>query len=99
MRPVRCCATAWICWACRLPNGCDDMTAGDTQPTQPLPEWASAPPEPRRRHSAWPWIISIVIVMGLAVAAWFAAEWVARGIVERTIREQIITNLALPADQ
>ena len=75
------------------------MTAGDTQPTQPLPDWTSAPPEPRRRHSAWPWIISIVIVIGLAVAAWFVAEWVARGIVERTIREQVVTNLALPADQ
>ncbi len=75
------------------------MTAGDTQPTQPLPEWTTAPPEPRRRRSAWPWIISIVIVVGLAVAAWFIAEWVARGLVERTIRDQIITNLALPADQ
>ena len=75
------------------------MSAGDTQPTQPLPDWASAPPEPRRRRSAWPWIISIVIVVALAVAAWFAAEWIARGIIERTIREQLITNLALPADQ
>ena len=75
------------------------MSAGDTQPTPPLPNWASAPPEPRRRRSAWPWIISIVIVVGLAVTAWFVAEWIARGIVERTIREQIVTNLALPADQ
>jgi len=76
-----------------------EVTAGDTQPTQPLPDWASAPREPRRRRSAWPWIISIVIVVGLAVLAWFVAEWIARGLVERTIREQIITNLALPADQ
>jgi hypothetical protein len=75
------------------------MTAGDTRPTQPLPDWTSAPPEPRRRRSAWPWIISFVVVAGLAVAAWFVAEWIARGIVERSIREQIITILALPADQ
>ncbi|MEU1972397.1 DUF2993 domain-containing protein [Microbacterium sp. NPDC019599] len=74
------------------------MSAGDTHPTQPLPEWAPAP-APRSRRSAWPWIISAVIVVGLAVAAWFIAEWVARGLVERTIREQIVTNLALPADQ
>ena len=75
------------------------MTVGDTQPTQPLPEWAGARPARRRRRSAWPWIISIVIVVGLAILAWFAAEWVARGLVERSIRDQIITNLALPADQ
>lgn len=75
------------------------MTAGDTRPTQPLPDWASAPPKPRRRRSAWPWVISFVVVVGLAVAAWFVAEWVARGMVERSIREQIITILALPADQ
>jgi hypothetical protein len=47
----------------------------------------------------WPWVIAAVIVIGLAVAAWFIAEWIARGLVERTIREQIVSNLALPADQ
>ena len=35
----------------------------------------------------------------LAVAAWFAGEYVARGIVERTIREQVVEQLQLPADQ
>ncbi|WP_243076875.1 DUF2993 domain-containing protein [Microbacterium sp. SS28] len=75
------------------------MSAADTQPTQPLPDWATAPHEPRRRRSAWPWIISALIVVALAIAAWFVAEWVARGLVERTIRDQIVTNLALPADQ
>lgn len=75
------------------------MTIGDTQPTQPLPDWTTAPPAPRRRRHAWPWILAVVIVLGLAVAAWFIGESIARGIVEKTIRDQIITNLALPADQ
>ncbi|WP_345802000.1 DUF2993 domain-containing protein [Microbacterium sp. AZCO] len=75
------------------------MTTGDTYPTQPLPDWAGAPPEPRKRRSPWPWIIAAIIVVGLAVVAWFVAEWMAKGLVERTIRDQVITNLALPADQ
>ena len=75
------------------------MTVGDTQPTRPLPEWTTAPPQPRRRHRAWPWILAAVLVAGLAVAAWFIGESIARGIVEKTIRDQIVTNLALPADQ
>ncbi len=50
----------------------------------------------RRR---WGWLVVVAIVFGLLVAAWFAAEWIARGIVERTIREQVVTNLQLPADQ
>ncbi|MFH8250861.1 DUF2993 domain-containing protein [Microbacterium sp. B2969] len=75
------------------------MSTGDTYPTQPLPDWSTAPPEPRKRRSPWPWIITALIVVGLAIAAWFVAEWMARGLVERTIREQVITNLALPADQ
>ena len=77
------------------------MTVGDTQPTQPLPDWTTAPPEPapRRRRHVWPWIVAAVIVIGLAIAAWFVAEWMARGLVERTIREQVISHLALPADQ
>lgn len=75
------------------------MSVGDTQPTQPLPDWSTAPPEPRRRRHVWPWIVAAIIVIGLAVTAWFVAEWMARGLVERTIREQVISNLALPADQ
>lgn len=76
------------------------MSAGDTQPTLPLPDWARpAEPEPRRRRSPWPWIITAVIVIGLAVGAWFLAESIARGLVERTIRDQVVTQLALPADQ
>ncbi|MGB4778078.1 DUF2993 domain-containing protein [Microbacterium sp.] len=86
----------------------------DENPTQPLPDpraqWvlstdaeasASAPlapraPKPRRR---WPWIVAVLIVVVLIAGAWFAGEVIARGIVERTIREQLISNLDVPADQ
>jgi len=50
----------------------------------------------RRR---WPWIVALLIVAVLAVVAWFAGEFIARSIVEKTIRDQIVTNLQLPADQ
>ena len=76
------------------------MASGDTQPTQPLPgAWTYAEPEPRKRRRAWPWILALIIVAGLAVAAWFAGEWIARDIVTKTIRDQVITQLSLPADQ
>ena len=77
------------------------MASGDTQPTQPLAgAYAYAPPAPaRKRRRAWPWVIVIVIVAGLAVAAWFAGEWIAQGIVTKTIRDQVVTQLSLPADQ
>jgi hypothetical protein len=76
------------------------MTAGDTQPTKPLPPYTYATAQqPKRRRRVWPWIVALVIVAGLAVAAWFAGEWIARDIVNSTIRDQVITQLALPADQ
>ena len=75
------------------------MNAGDTQPTTPLPAWTVAEAPPKRRRRVWPWILALVIVVGLAVAAWFAGEWIARDIVTKTIREQVITQLSLPADQ
>lgn len=50
----------------------------------------------RRR---WPWIVALVSVVLVAVAAWFAGEYIARGMVERTIREQVVRNLDLRADQ
>ena len=77
----------------------------DQHPTLPLPDpgarWvlstdASAPPARKRR---WPWLVALIVVALLAIAAWFAGEYIARGIVERTIREQITTQLSLPADQ
>lgn len=71
---------------------------GETQPTLPLPE-AAAPAAPRRRRRGLPWIIAGVIVIGLAITAWFVAEHITRDILTRTVREQIITQLALPDDQ
>ncbi|SFS00133.1 Protein of unknown function [Microbacterium sp. cf046] len=76
------------------------MTTGDTQPTQPLPPvWTQGDPEPKKRRRAWPWLLALVIVVGLAIAAWFAGEWIARDIVTKTIRDQVVTQLSLPADQ
>ena len=77
---------------------------GDTHPTEPLPDAAaqwvlSEPAPPKRRRRALPWIVAALVVIALAVAAWFAAEAVARGIVVDTVRQQIITELALPEDQ
>jgi len=76
----------------------------DAQPTQPLPDpgaqWVlSSPAEPPRRRRRWPWLVSLVIVIALAVGAWFAGDAIARSIVKQTIREQAITQLSLPADQ
>lgn len=83
----------------------------DEHPTQPLPDpraqWvlstdagapASAPGAPTRRRR-WPWLVALLAVAALVVGAGFAGEYIARGIVERTIRDQLITHLDLPADQ
>jgi hypothetical protein len=76
------------------------MSAGDTQPTQPIPdEWIATAEPPRRRRRAWPWIVAFAIVIGLAIVAWFAGEAIAKDLVTKTIREQVITQLSLPADQ
>ena len=75
------------------------MTTSDTQPTQPLPPAADTRSPRKRRRRIWPWIVALVVVGGLAVGAWFAGEWIARDVVTKTIREQVITQLALPADQ
>ncbi len=77
--------------------------SGDTYPTQPLPDpsaqWVlSQPPEPRKRR-IWPWIVSAVVLVVLIVAAWFAGEAIARTIVTNTVRDQVASQLALPADQ
>ena len=71
--------------------------SGDTQPTLPFP--LEERPVARRRRRGLPWIIAIVIIAGLAVVAWFVAEHIARDILTRTVREQIVTQLALPEDQ
>jgi uncharacterized protein YpmS len=72
------------------------MTSGDTKPTEPLPDWAPAEP-PRRRRRAWPWIVALIVVVVLAVVAFFAAETIARDIVQRTVQTEIAKRLALPA--
>ena len=74
------------------------MSAADTQPTQPLPDWAQSPPTAPRRRRRWGWLVAILIVAALAVAAWFAGEAIARDLVTKTIREQVVSELALPAD-
>lgn len=73
------------------------MTAADAHPTQPLPEWEQ-PPAPRRRRRAWPWVVALIIVVGLAVVAWFVAEAVARDLVQQTVKQEIRERLSLPAD-
>lgn len=73
------------------------MSADDTQPTLPFGQWEPAEPPQRRR--VWPWIVAFVIVIGLAVAAWFLAEALARQFVSGVVRDQVRSQLALPADQ
>jgi hypothetical protein len=73
------------------------MTSGDTNATVPLPEWAPAE-TPRRRRRVWPWIVALIVVVVLAVVAFFAAETLARDAVERTVTTEISERLALPAD-
>lgn len=79
----------------------------DEHPTEPLPDpraqWvlstdAAASPAPRRKRR-WVRVVVIVGVLALIVGGWFAGEAIARGIVDRTIREQLVKNLELPADQ
>jgi hypothetical protein len=72
------------------------MSADDTQPTVPLPDWEHAE-APRRR--VWPWLVTFAIVLALAVAAWFAAEAIARQMVTGVVRDQVRSQLALPSDQ
>jgi hypothetical protein len=76
------------------------MTTGDAQATEPLPDGlVPAPVEPpARRRRVWPWIVAFAIVAVLAVAAWFAAEAIARQVLTGVVREQVRTQLSLPAD-
>jgi hypothetical protein len=74
------------------------MSAGDTQPTEPLYDAPADEPAPRRRGRVWPWLIALGIVVVLAVVAWFAAEAIARDLVAQTVRTEIRERLSLPAD-
>jgi hypothetical protein len=51
------------------------------------------------RKRIWPWLAGIAGVVVLAVVAWFAGEWIATQIVTSTVRQQVIDQLALPANQ
>jgi hypothetical protein len=52
---------------------------------------------PRRRR--WPWVIALLVVVGLLVAAWFIADSLARGVVTSAVRSAVIQKLGLPQDQ
>ncbi|BDV30142.1 LmeA family phospholipid-binding protein [Microbacterium terricola] len=52
-----------------------------------------------RSRAGWAWLIGVVIVVGLAIAAWFIGERIAHDLVVKTIRDQVITQLSLPEDQ
>lgn len=74
--------------------------SGETQPTLPLPAAPEPGPDARpRRRGALAWIIAVVVVIALAVVAWFVAEHITRSILTDTVRQQVITQLALPEDQ
>jgi hypothetical protein len=53
----------------------------------------------KRPRRVWPWLVAFGIVVVLAIGAWFLGEMIARDIVEKTIRTQVTSNLAVPADQ
>jgi hypothetical protein len=55
--------------------------------------------EPRRRRRAWPWIVTLAIVLALVAGAAVGAEALARGAVEGGVRQLVVSQLDLPADQ
>ncbi|WP_125132511.1 LmeA family phospholipid-binding protein [Microbacterium sp. 10M-3C3] len=55
-------------------------------------------PEPRRRR-AWPWIVTLVFVVVLILGAAVGAEAVARAVVQVGVRQLVVSQLGLPADQ
>lgn len=70
----------------------------DTQPTlplDPLPPPTQTAPAGRRRR--WPWITAFVLVLVIALVA--AGEFVARSLVDRSIRDRVIEALDLPENQ
>ncbi|WES65968.1 LmeA family phospholipid-binding protein [Microbacter sp. GSS18] len=74
--------------------------------TAPLPDasaqWVLATPQstakPRRRRRVWPWFVIGAAAL-VVVAAAIIAEPIARGIVQGGVRDRVITELDLPADQ
>lgn len=77
---------------------------GDTQPTLPLPDGlvapaAAAPTAPRMKRRVIGWVVGIVVAIAVLVGLWFAAEAIARDLVVKTIRQQVVANFQLSADQ
>jgi len=52
-----------------------------------------------RRRRRWPWLVALLVVAGLLVAAWFLADSVARDLTTSAVRTAVIQKLKLPADQ
>lgn len=50
-----------------------------------------------RKRARWPWVVLVVVVLLAALAV--AAEFVARSVVQSTVRSVVIDELDLPADQ
>ncbi|KAA9150143.1 DUF2993 domain-containing protein [Microbacterium lushaniae] len=69
---------------------------GGAAPTLPFP---AEEQRPRRRSRRWPWIVTLVIVLALVAAAALGAEALARGAVQTGVRQIVVTQLDLPADQ
>lgn len=51
------------------------------------------------RRRRWPWVVALLVVIGLLVGAWFLAEAIARSVVTNAIRGIVASNLDLSADQ
>lgn len=67
---------------------------------QPGYRWELQLPEGgRRKRSPWPWIVSLVVLIALLGGAWFAGEWLARDVVTRTIRTEMVSALGLGSEQ
>lgn len=73
--------------------------ANPDRPSDPAWEFLAAAEQAPSRRRAWPWLVALVLVAALAAGAWFLGEWIAREFVSRTIRNEVVTRLALPADQ
>lgn len=74
--------------------------SGETQPTEPLPDWwDDADADPPRRRRRWPWLVAAVVVLLLVVAAVLLAERMVRDAVEQGVRQQVVSRLDLPPDQ
>ncbi|MFJ6654065.1 LmeA family phospholipid-binding protein [Microbacterium sp. NPDC091313] len=61
--------------------------------------FAAYEPERRRRRRAWPWILTLVIVAALVAGAAVGAEALARGAVQGGVRQLVVAQVDLPADQ